>query len=95
MDYRSYGISAEFVERMKRKAKQPAVKERLKAAVADLTKADLQNPAKIRQLIRKFAKELGEPVSSQEAERIVKFVIDQKIDPHNTFHLIRLWSMFH
>ncbi|REJ16600.1 MAG: serine/threonine protein kinase, partial [Paenibacillaceae bacterium] len=27
-------------------------------------------------------------------ERIIAFVIAQRIDPNNTLHLLRLWSMF-
>jgi hypothetical protein len=28
------------------------------------------------------------------ANQIVQMVIDLKIDPKNTFHLIKLWGMF-
>jgi hypothetical protein len=27
-------------------------------------------------------------------EQIVAFVLAQKIDPNNTFHLLKLWGMF-
>jgi hypothetical protein len=95
MGYQEYGISRALVERVKQKTRQPQARERLKETLGDLSKSDLQNPAKIRELLRTVSRELDEPVTALEAERIVKFVLDQKIDPRNTFHLIRLWGMFH
>lgn len=95
MGYQQYGISKELVERMRRKTKEPAVKERIKEILASITRADLQNRTKVKQLVQTLSRELDETVSPQDAERIVNFVIDQKIDPNNTFHLIRLWGIFH
>lgn len=94
MLYQQYGISKEQVERVKNKMKKNAVKEKVKETLADLTKADLQNRSKVRQLVKVLSKQLGEQISPKEEEQIINFVIDQKIDPKNTFHLIRLWGMF-
>jgi len=95
MGYQEYGISKELVERLKLKAKQPEIKKRLKELMSDVTKADLQNRAKVRKLVSLLSAELKEPVNERDKERIVNFVLDHKIDPQNTFHYLKLWSMFH
>ncbi|OMC94076.1 stage VI sporulation protein F, partial [Paenibacillus odorifer] len=55
---------------------------------------ELQDPAVVRRLVRKASGVLNEKLTSTQEEQIVKFIIAQKIDPNNTFHLIRLWGMF-
>lgn len=92
--YQTYGISKELVERVKLKMKSPAMKERVKLILEDVSKEDLQNRVKVRKLVGSVAKVLGEKLTEQQTENIVHFVVAQKIDPKNTFHLIRLWSMF-
>lgn len=92
--YQQYGIRPELVERVKRKMKNPAAKERMKALLEGVTKQDLQDRAKVRRLVRRAAAILNEPLTPDLEERIVAFVIAQRIDPNNTLHLLRLWSMF-
>ncbi len=94
MNYQQYGISKELVERVKKKMKIPANKERVSAILDGVTKQDLQNRAKISKKLNAVCKALGENPSEQQKESIVHFVIEQKIDPNNTFHLIKLWGMF-
>lgn len=94
MSYQQYGIDGELVERIKRKMKNPATKERVKAILHGVTKADLQDRAKVRSLVNRAAKVLGENLTEKQASQIVQFVIAQKIDPNNTFHLLKLWGMF-
>lgn len=94
MSYHQYGISPQLVERVKLKMKNPAIKERMKQLVEGLTRADLQDRPKVRRLVRTAASLLGERITGGQEEQIVQFVIDQKIDPRNTFHLIKLWGMF-
>ncbi|CAG5078409.1 MAG: serine/threonine protein kinase [Thermobacillus sp.] len=94
MGYQQYGIRPELVERVKRKMKNPATKERMKALLNGVTKYDLQDRAKVRRLVRSAAAILNEPLTSDLEERIIAFVIAQRIDPNNTLHLLRLWSMF-
>ncbi|WP_042227492.1 stage VI sporulation protein F [Paenibacillus popilliae] len=94
MSYTKYGISPQLVERMKRKMKQPALKERVKQIVDGVTKADLQNRHTVRRLLRQIASVLNESISAQQEEAMVQFVLAQKIDPNNTFHLLKLWGMF-
>ena len=94
LGYQQYGIRPELVERVKRKMKHPAAKERMKALLEGVTKHDLQDRAKVRRLVRQAAAILNEPLTSELEERIVAFVIAQRIDPNNTLHLLRLWSMF-
>ncbi|MNC81274.1 hypothetical protein D3C75_1343520 [compost metagenome] len=48
----------------------------------------------VRRLVRNAAAVLNEKLTGAQEDQIVKFVIAQKIDPNNTFHLIRLWGMF-
>ncbi|GAC41674.1 serine/threonine protein kinase [Paenibacillus popilliae ATCC 14706] len=74
--------------------KQPALKERVKQIVDGVTKADLQNRHTVRRLLRQIASVLNESISAQQEEAMVQFVLAQKIDPNNTFHLLKLWGMF-
>lgn len=48
----------------------------------------------MRKLVRNASSVMHEKLTNAQEEQIVKFVIAQKIDPNNTFHLIRLWGMF-
>ncbi|GIP58005.1 stage VI sporulation protein F [Paenibacillus sp. FSL W8-0186] len=94
MSYQQYGISPQLVERIKLKMKNPAVKERIKSLADGLTKSDLQDRAKVRRLVKSATSILNERLTSVQEEQIVQFVIAQKVDPRNTFHLLKLWSMF-
>ncbi|MEX2416542.1 MAG: stage VI sporulation protein F [Paenibacillaceae bacterium] len=94
MAYQKYGISQEFVHRIKFKMKNPVVKERVKMVLADISKQDLQDRARIRNLTGQTAKVLDEKLTEQQMSNITQFILDQKIDPNNTFHLIRLWGIF-
>jgi hypothetical protein len=92
--YENYGIDRAFVERIKIKMKNPQLNQRVKMILDGITKADLQDQAKLNRLLEQIAKVLGEKLSDRMARNIVAFVIAQKIDPNNTFHLIKLWGMF-
>ena len=94
MSYVKYGISPQLVERIKQKLKNPAAKERVKLILDGVTKADLQNRPAVRRLLRKITQALNESLNTQQEEQIIQFVIAQKIDPNNTFHLLKLWGMF-
>lgn len=94
MGYQQYGISPQLVERIKLKMKNSTVKERIKNMIEGISKQELQDAAIVRRLVRNASGVLGEKLSSTQEEQIVKFIIAQKIDPNNTFHLIRLWGMF-
>ncbi|WP_223066482.1 stage VI sporulation protein F [Paenibacillus caui] len=94
MSYQQFGISQELVGRIKQKMKNPSAKERVKKLVEGLTKADLQDPVKVRRLVRSAASILNERLTGVQEEQITQFVLAQRIDPKNKFHLIRLWGMF-
>lgn len=94
MGYQQFGISPQLVDRIKLKMKNPAVKDRIKNMIEGISKQELQNTAVVKKLVRNASGVLGEKLTSTQEEQIVKFVIAQKIDPNNTFHLIRLWGMF-
>jgi len=94
MGYLKHGFDPVQIERIKQKMKHPETKERVKMILHGVTKADLQDRAKVRRFVGMLTKALGEKVTDQQAEHLVSFVISQKIDPNNTFHLIKLWSMF-
>ncbi|MEK3730969.1 MULTISPECIES: stage VI sporulation protein F [Paenibacillus] len=94
MSYQQYGISPQLVERIKLKMKNPAVKERIKGLTQHLTKSDLQNSLKVQQLVRTASGILNERLTATQEQQIVQFVLAQRIDPKNTFHLIKLWGMF-
>lgn len=92
--YESYGIDRMWIKRMKKKAKEPARKERLKELAEGLTREDLQNPELVEELVRRGLRVMGEKVTDQQREQLVGFVLDQQIDPNNMLHLLRLWNMF-
>jgi uncharacterized protein YpuA (DUF1002 family) len=94
LGYQQYGISPQLVERIKTKMKNPAVKERIKKLIDGVTKSDLQDKAKVRRLVKSSAVIMNENFSTTQEEQFVAFVLAQKIDPNNTFHLIKLWGMF-
>ncbi|MHA7963631.1 stage VI sporulation protein F [Paenibacillus sp. CAU 1782] len=94
MSYQNYGIKPQFVERVKQKLKNPAVKERIRGLLAHVTKYDLQDRSKVRRLVKSAAVILQEKLTESQEDGIVAFVIAQKIDPNNTFHLLKLWGMF-
>jgi tRNA U54 and U55 pseudouridine synthase Pus10 len=94
MSYHKYGISHELVYRIKVKMKNPVVKERVKMALSGVTKHDLQDRTRIRKLIHQTAKILDEKLTEQQYSNVIRLIMDQKIDPNNTFHLIKLWGMF-
>lgn len=89
-----YGIEPQLVEQVKMKLKQPDNKERVKNILKYVTKADLQNKLTVRKLVGDVSRAIGVKLSERQTENIVAFVIAQKIDPNNTFHLLKLWGMF-
>lgn len=94
MSYQKFGISPQLVERVKLKVKNPVTKERLRVLLANVTKSDLQNRLTVRKLVRSSASILNEKLTDVQIEQLVNFVLAQKVDPSNTFHLLKLWSMF-
>lgn len=94
MSYQQYGIDPALIERVKFKLRNPEIKERIKMLLQGVTKADLQNRTKVMRLIGLAAGILGENLTGSQANQILEFILTQKIDPSNTFHLIKLWSMF-
>ncbi|WP_028550367.1 stage VI sporulation protein F [Paenibacillus sp. UNC451MF] len=94
MSYQKYGFDPVFVERVKLKMKNPDTKERIKMILQGVTKTDLQDRTKVRRFVDMLAKVLGERITDMQREHMINFVIAQRIDPNNTFHLIKLWGMF-
>ncbi|AIQ23519.1 serine/threonine protein kinase [Paenibacillus sp. VTT E-133280] len=94
MGYQQFGISPQLVERIKLKMKNATVKDRIKNMINGVSKQELQDTAVVRRLVRNASGVLNEKLTSTQEDQIVKFIIAQKIDPNNTFHLIRLWGMF-
>ena len=92
--WQKFGIQPQMVERVKFKMKNPENKERIKRLLEGVTKYDLQDRIKVRQLVKSAARILNEPLTDVQVEQITAFVLAQKIDPNNTFHLLKLWSMF-
>lgn len=94
MGYQQFGIRPDLVERIKFKMKNPATKEKIMQLIDGATKYDLQDRVKVTKWVKSASRILNEPLTSIQEEQIVNFVLAQKIDPKNTFHLIRLWAMF-
>lgn len=94
MSYQKYGIRPQLVERVKFKLKNPVVKDRMRLLLGNVTKYDLQDRVKVRKLVKSAASILQEPLTDIQEEQIIDFVLGQKIDPNNTFHLLKLWGMF-
>jgi hypothetical protein len=94
LGYQQYGISPQLVERIKLKMKNPTTKERVKDFLHGVSKKDLQNGPKVQQLVKSTGRLLNEKLTPAEEEQIVRFILAERIDPNNTFHLIKLWGMF-
>ncbi|MGO4369455.1 stage VI sporulation protein F [Paenibacillus sp. 2TAB19] len=94
MSYQKYGIKPQLVERVKYKLKNPVTKDRIRELLGNVTKYDLQERPKVRRLVKAAAVILQEPLTDVQEDQIVAFVLGQKIDPNNTFHLLKLWGMF-
>lgn len=94
MSYQKYGIKPQLVERVKYKLKNAVVKDRIRQLLGNVTKYDLQDRPKVRRLVKAAAVILQEQLTDMQEEQIVNFVMAQKIDPNNTFHLLKLWGMF-
>jgi hypothetical protein len=94
VSYQKYGIRPQLVERVKIKLKNPVVKDRMRLLLGNVTKYDLQDRVKVRKLVKSAASILQEPLTDIQEEQIIDFVLGQKIDPNNTFHLLKLWGMF-
>ncbi|WP_139998201.1 MULTISPECIES: stage VI sporulation protein F [Paenibacillus] len=94
MSYQNYGIKPQFVERVKYKLKNPVMKDRIRQLLGNVTKYDLQDRPKVRKLVKAAAVILQEQLTDTQEDQIVAFVMGQKIDPNNTFHLLKLWGMF-
>src|SRR5262245_17106806 len=94
ISYQVYGIDPVLVERVKLKMKNPETKQRIKSLLQDVTKADLQNLVTLAHRVGIAAHILGEPLNDSQTDQIIDFIVAQKIDPSNTFHLINLWAMF-
>lgn len=94
VSYQQTGIDPALVERVKLKLKNKDIRERVKMIMHGVTKRDLQDRVKVTKLLALGSKAVGEKLSESQASYIVDFVLSQKIDPANTFHLIKLWSMF-
>ncbi|UUZ85831.1 stage VI sporulation protein F [Paenibacillus sp. P26] len=94
MSYTKYGFDPAQVERIKIKMKNPETKERVKMILQGVNKYDLQDRVKVRRFVGLISKALNERMTDAQTEHLVNFIISQKIDPNNTFHLIKLWGMF-
>ncbi|RJX40993.1 serine/threonine protein kinase [Paenibacillus pinisoli] len=94
MSYQNYGIKPQLVERVKLKMKNPVVKDRIRQLLGNVTKYDLQDRVKVRKLVKSAAVILHEKLTDTQEDQIINFVLGQKIDPNNTFHLLKLWGMF-
>ncbi len=92
--YSEYGIDREWVEKLKKKAKDPLRKERLKELADGLTREDLANPETVVFLVDRSLKILNEKAPDRQRQQMVRFVLEQQIDPNNMLHLLRLWNMF-
>jgi hypothetical protein len=66
----------------------------MKGMTASLTRADLQNRARVKGLIRSAASALGEPLSDAQVERLATYVISKRIDPRNKLQLLKLYNTF-
>ncbi|PDO11814.1 MAG: hypothetical protein BLM47_01030 [Candidatus Reconcilbacillus cellulovorans] len=94
MAYRPYGLDAVWVERIKRKLADAGYRKRVLTVLRGVGKADLQDEKKVARLVKRLSRELNEPVPPGAEKRIVRFVIEQRIDPNDMWQLMKLWSMF-
>lgn len=96
MSYQQYGISPQLVERIKLKMKNRVLKERVKQQIEGVTKADLQNKAKVRHLVKTTSAILNERLTATQEELRITYTKAHTNRPATILILItpslRLWN---
>lgn len=90
----AYGLEAEWISKVKQKLGQPEVMEKVTPVIQGLTQQDLQSRPVIVKKLKQLIPIVGIKLNRRQAEGLIRFIIDQKIDPNNTWHLIKLWNVF-
>jgi tRNA U38,U39,U40 pseudouridine synthase TruA len=88
-----YGLDQQWIREVKERFKDQRVTDQVKRLIDGVTKEDLQSRSFLTRKIRRIVPVLGMTITQKQAEGIIQFIIDQKLDPNNTWHLIKLWNM--
>lgn len=81
-------------DKIRKAIRQPGQKNKLASLLRGVTKADLQQASKVRQLIEQLGRDLRISLNSIEVATLTTYFISLRIDPNNPLHLIKLWSIF-
>lgn len=89
-----YGIEQQWVSAVKARLKDQKAQERVKKIIEGVTKEDLQSRNYLLQKLKQIVPVVGIPMTKKQADGVIQFIIDQKIDPNQAWHLIKLWNQF-
>lgn len=95
MTLKAFGIDQRLINQIKEKLKDPVKLDKAKKILNGVTREDLQNRTVLSRLLKQLSKELAIPLTARQGEGMIQYVIQQQIDPNNSWHLIKLWHKFH
>lgn len=81
-------------DKIRQAIRQPGQKEKLARLLRGVTKADLQQPSKVRILIEQLGRDVCVHLTATEIATLTTYFISLRIDPNNPLHLIKLWTIF-
>lgn len=88
----TYGLSADWISKVKSRIMEPAVMNQLQVILQGVTKDNLQSRCYVVSLIQKIIPIIGVQVSQKQARGVIQWILDEKIDPNNSWHLMKLWN---
>jgi hypothetical protein len=91
---KQYGLNKQWIREVKSRCEDQIIMDQVKKLVDGVTKEDLQSEQFLTRKIKQIAPVIGVKISRQHADGVIRFIRDQKIDPDNTWHLIKLWNIF-
>jgi hypothetical protein len=94
MKLEQYGIEHQWIVAVKARLKEPKALDRVKRIIEGVTKEELQSRSYLMQKLKQIVPVVGISMTKKQAEGVIQFIIDQKIDPNQTWHLIKLWNLF-
>ncbi|WP_240666561.1 stage VI sporulation protein F [Longirhabdus pacifica] len=92
--YKEYGVDEEIINKVKKKLKQPKMRGKIIGIFSSASKADLQSKVQLKKMVRQLSRTTGVTIGPKQSQNMVSFIMDQKIDPNNPLHLIKIISMF-
>lgn len=66
----------------------------LQKMLQGVTKEDLQSRHYVTSMVKKIIPVIGVMVTQKQARGVIQWILDEKIDPNNSWHLMKLWNTF-